>query len=144
MPWPPYWVWAVVVLGAFVLRFYCLDPMARLAQYRRGINRPVLRWTLSRNGTDASFITSRPRLPPGMVWLLTPLISLLQNPLEALWLLPACLSFLAALLTYGAARPYFSKSFSFLVFLFSALSFWPVFFRKVLPPGGPASALGPG
>ena len=122
---PPYWVWGAAVLGAFVLRFYALTRWPVWPNTDEGlIGRFALDLVQKWNGR---FFYTFGQAPPGMVWLLTPFISLLQNPLKALWLLPACLSFLAALLTYGATRPYFSKSFSFLVFLLSSLSFWPVF-----------------
>jgi hypothetical protein len=70
------------------------------------------------------------QLPPLYIWLLAGLFKLFGFSTSLLWGLPAFLSILCPFTFYAAARQFFSRSISFMIFLVTAFGFWPLYLGR--------------
>lgn len=134
-PWrPSTLVAAGVVLAAAVLRFFICPSWMGFPLYDEAVN-GFYALDLSRHWNWDLF-QSATQLPPFFNWALALFEKAFGPSLEALRLVPAFFSFLAALLAWAAARLFFSRTLSFWFFLFLALGFWPVLAGGFAHQGG--------
>ncbi len=126
-PSPAPWLWALVGIAALALRFWRLKSFIGFPLLDEGTNAYyALKLDESWNWRPFFFTT---QLPPFYIWLLAAGFKI-EPSLGMLWLLPALLSLGAAGVAYGAARTFFPKQLSFLIFTFAAVDFWPVYLGR--------------
>ncbi len=132
---PPYspWVFLLVGLAALEFRFADLTSWPVWPNTDEGL---VARFGLDlSNHWQWKFFYTFGQVPPGIQWLFSLVSARMTDPLLGLWVLPAGLSFLAFLLSYGAFRPFVSGSTAFLGFCLWGLSFWPYFYGRFCHQG---------
>ena len=121
-------IFLLCILGAASLRFSALTTWPLWPNTDEGLLGRFAQ-DLSRHWNGRFFYTFG-QAPPGFIWILSWLVPWFQNPLKAFWLVPGVFSLGACLLSYWAARAFFSRSLSFLVFLLWCFSFWPLFYGR--------------
>lgn len=121
---PPIWIWVLVVLGAFAFRFFKLTSFLGFPIVDEAI-KAFYAMDLGEKWTWHPLLYLNQ--PPLYIWVLAWIFKLGGASLFLLWLIPAILSLLSVGFSYFSASVIFSRSFSFLVFFFTALSFWPGF-----------------
>ncbi len=125
LPAIPTWIWLSVAALAICVRFYKLTTLSVWPLYDEGsINYSALE--LSRKWDWRLFYFSS-QSPPAYAWGLGLFFKIFGVSLGTLWFFPALVSLLTVPVGYFAFRQYFSKSFSFLLLLFLAGSFWPFY-----------------
>ncbi len=125
---PPLWFWILFAALVLAARFFQLTTFSR--------------WPLfdeATSGIDALHLSEKWRFrmfygdsqaPPLFFWGLSLFFKSFGASLRTLWFFPALISCFAVPLAYGAARSYFSRSFSILCALLAGLSFWPLFISR--------------
>ncbi len=74
------------------------------------------------------------QMPPLYLWMLAGVFRIFGPSLLSLWLLPALLSFVTAVLGYALVRAYFPKSFSFVFGCLLGFGFWMLFIGRLSQP----------
>src|ERR1019366_3627811 len=126
-PIPPL-VWGLVIFSGIFLRFYRLTSLSAWPMPDEG----MYTWDsleLAQKGVVHFFYTIRQH-PPLFNWLFGIFLMLVPLSLFSLWLFPALVSALIPVISYGGGKAYFSKSFSFLLLVLVATSFWPLYAGK--------------
>ncbi len=126
LPSFPAWVWAlpVAVLGAAGVRFFGLNSFPGFPLYDEAVN-GFYAMDLAEHW-NWRFFQSATQLPPLFNWALALGFKAFGPSLAAMRLLSALISTACAFLSYAASRNFFAKGFSFWLFLFVSLGFWPV------------------
>ncbi len=125
IPTVPLWIW--ITLGGLTIfvRFYKLTTLSVWPNYDDGL------WGFMAidfyHTWDWSLFYQDNSYPSAYLWGLGLLFKLFQPSIFLTWFYPALISTLVVPVGYAAARQYFSKSFSFVMALFLAFSFWPMF-----------------
>lgn len=133
LPSPPFWLW--LVLGGIMLALRLFKPLSFI---------PWPLWDEAANGYFALRLDQHwswspfffySQLPPFFIWLLLLLYKGLGSFLTAIRLEPLLISLLILPAAYGAARAFFSKSFSLLYLLLVGFGFWALFFGRISHQG---------
>lgn len=122
------WVWIGLGALAVVVRLYRLTslpawPMWDDAYHAFFAIKQMQHWSYQMYFTMEN-------LPFPFYWIEAFYFRLIQPSLVSLWLFPALFSIVLLPLGYWACRKHFSASFSFLLVLILAFSFWPVYLEK--------------
>ncbi len=127
-PSPPIWVWVGFGFLAIVVRFYHLTTLTVWPHYDEATT-GYYGMSLSQKWDSRMFYEGS-QSPPAYLWGLGLFFKCFGVSLGTLWFFPALLSALTLPFTYGAARQFFSKSFSFLVTFGMAFGFWALFMGR--------------
>jgi len=125
---PAGWVWALLGLLAFLLRFNRLTTFAVWPHYDEGLTSYYV-LDLCRLWKWKLFFGSN-QTPPLYLWGWGLVYKLVGPSLFSLWLFPALISLSTVPLGYLAARQFFSKSLSLIIVLLLSLGFWPIFLGR--------------
>ncbi len=97
LPQTALWVFGLVVLGAFILRFLNLTGWAVWPNTDEGLN-GWFALDLTRHW-NWRFLYTFGQVPPLLIWVLSLIVPHTENPLTGLWLVPAGFSFLTVLIS---------------------------------------------
>ncbi len=122
---PSRWIWMLFLAGALLFRFYRLGDLAAWPLLDEGKN-AFFGMELSRHWSGRLFYDIC-QMPPFSYWVSGLFFKVFTPSLTTLWLLPAFISLAVLPIGYGAARFYFSKSFSLLFLGLLGLSLYPVY-----------------
>jgi hypothetical protein len=122
------WVWILLAAAACFVRFYKLTSLSVWPHYDEALW-GFLAIDFYHHWDWSLFYQDNP-YPSAYFWGLGILFKLFQPSVFLVWFYPALLSIFVVPFGYIAARQYFSKSISFLMTLFLALSFWPNFIGR--------------
>ncbi|HTC19650.1 MAG TPA: glycosyltransferase family 39 protein, partial [bacterium] len=130
---PNQWIWALAALAGLFVRFYRLEglslwPNKDEGTYGFAAMELAHRW-------DLPFFYSFGDQPPLFFALQGLYFKFLEPSLFSLWLFPALLAAATLFIVGYMARAYFDGAFSFLLFVLTALGFWPVYLGRFCMPG---------
>lgn len=128
LPVPTLWVWILLGVGVFFLRFHNLTTLSVWPHYDEGVYGYYAAQLVQQE--DGRFFYGISRAPAFYVWVLGVLFRFLGPSLTTLWLLPAMVSLFCVPVAYWAARQFFSRSFSLVCTLGMAFGFWPLFLGR--------------
>lgn len=117
-------LWLFPALASIFLRFYKLSTLVPWPLQDEAVHGYLAQSLLGK--AEPQFFYTSSQFPPFYIWGMGFFFKFFEPSLMSLWLFPAILSTLALVFSFVAARLFFSKSFSFIFFLLSALSFWPL------------------
>ncbi len=128
------WLLALLAALAFFLRFYKLSSFSTWPSTDEAwVNSYSLdlyeKW-------DWSLLYGHMKVSPFCLWIQAILFKILSPSLFSFYLLPALISCLTVVLSYAAAREFFSKPFALLCALITAFSFWPLLLGRIALGGG--------
>ena len=128
LPSLPVGIWIFLAVLAVGIRFFHLTTLSPWPFH----DESLWGWMALRfNEHGGGFFPEGARFPAAYLWGLSLLFKWLQPSLFTLWLLPALISTLTVTVGYAAARQFFSRSFSLLVVLVLAFSFWPLYLGRI-------------
>ncbi len=129
LPPIPYWGWALLLIGAFVIRFWKLSSLF-LWPYGDEALTALAGIDLCRRW-DWHYFYAAGQDPPTLFWISGLLNRFSHGPFFNMWFPPALISCLSILAGTFAVRQYFSRSFSFLCVGLLAFSYWPLYLSRV-------------
>ena len=123
------WQWAILILAAAgALRFFHLVSLPQWPVWDDA-NYSYFAIGLSEHW-NWDFLIGHEKTMPLFTWLQALLFKVVEPSLFSMWLYPALLSLATVPLGYRATRFFFPRSFSLIVGLLWAFTFWPLFFGK--------------
>ncbi len=125
LPRPTVMVAALFLGVCLYVRFYHLDSLSVWPVLDEGRN-AYFSWRLSQHW-DGRFFYDVSQMPPLYYWIQSIFYRFLKPSLFSLWLFPSLVSLGCLPLAYGAARFFFSRSFSLLFLVLMGTSFYPVY-----------------
>ncbi len=125
IPPPPFWLLAILFLGAAFLRFTQLTTLS-LWPLTDEAKSAYYSMQLAAHGSF-QMLYDFSQLPPFYIWLQGLFFKLSGVSLFSLWCFPAFLSLLTVAAAYFAARVNFNKTFALIFSGLMAFSFWPLY-----------------
>lgn len=129
LPLIPFWLWALLGSSAIFIRFYKITTLSVWPGYDDGLWGWIALRFCWHEGWR--FFYDGCNFPGAYAWGLGLIFKYFKPSLFTLWAFPALLSTLTMGIGYWAARQFFSKSFSFLIWLLLAFSFWPLYVGRI-------------
>lgn len=122
---PPFWVLAILFLGAGFLRFTQLTTLS-LWPLTDEAKSAYYSLQLAAHGSF-QMLYDFSQLPPFYIWLQAFFFKIFGGSLFSLWCFPAFLSFLTVVTAFFAARAHFNETFTWIFCGLVAFSFWPLY-----------------
>jgi hypothetical protein len=128
LPRAPIGLWVTLAALAVAVRFFELTTLSPWPFH----DESLWGWMALRfNEHGGGLFPEGARFPAAYLWGLSLLFKWFQPSLFTLWFFPALISTLTVMAGYAAARQFFSRSFSLLIVLILAFSFWPLYLGRV-------------
>ena len=134
IPKIPLLAWILLALTALFLRFHQLTTLSEWPLEDEAMNGHYAIELAEKGAWQLTYDFSG--MPPLYVWGLGLFFKIFGISLATLWFFPALLSTLAVGFVFAGARLLFSRSFTFLLTGFWAVSFWPLYLGRFSVQGG--------